>query len=140
MAPFKPGSIAVALVSCTGFGCVTFHATRPVEVTVTRTDSAAPVGNAMVQLHYVHTNFQGAPHPVTSATDARGRCLGYASTSPWRPKPAYSTTVESSVYCHSDAVGQGCGTALYAALFKAIEREDIQTIVAGVCLPNPASV
>jgi phosphinothricin acetyltransferase len=79
-------------------------------------------------------------HRLLVATDERGRCLGYASTSPWRPKPAYSTTVESSVYCHPEAVGQGCGSALYAALFKAIEREDIQTIVAGVCLPNPASV
>src|SRR5262245_49330027 len=80
------------------------------------------------------------PHRLLVATDRGGICVGCASTSQWRPKPAYNTTVESSVYCHPDILGKGCGTALYAALFQAIEREDIHTIVAGVCLPNPASV
>ena len=79
-------------------------------------------------------------HRLLVATDGRGRCVGYASSSRWRPKPAYGTTVEASVYCRPDAVGRGCGTALYAALFGALQQEDINAIVAGVCLPNPASV
>jgi phosphinothricin acetyltransferase len=74
------------------------------------------------------------------ATDDQGRCLGYASSSRWRPKPSYITTVESSVYCHPDALGRGYGTALYTALFVALEHEDVHTIVAGVSLPNPASL
>jgi len=69
-----------------------------------------------------------------------GRRLGYATTSRWRPKAAYETTLESSVYCHPDAVGRGCGTALYRALFDSIAGEDVRTIVAGVSLPNPASI
>jgi phosphinothricin acetyltransferase len=44
------------------------------------------------------------------------------------------------VYCHPDAVGRGCGTALYTALFAALDLEDVQTIVAGVSLPNPESL
>ena len=80
------------------------------------------------------------PHRLLVANGADGECLGYASSSRWRPKPAYNTTVEVSVYCRPDAVGRGCGTALYGALFAALEREDIRTIVAGVSLPNPASV
>jgi phosphinothricin acetyltransferase len=80
------------------------------------------------------------PHRLLVATDARGVCVGYASTSRWRPKPAYNTTVEASVYCHPDALGKGYGTALYTALFRSLEFEDVQTIVAGVSLPNPASV
>ena len=80
------------------------------------------------------------PHRLLVATDADDRCLGYASSSRWRPKPAYNTTVESSVYCHPDARGRGCGTALYAALFAVLEGEDVHTVVAGVSLPNPASV
>ena len=79
------------------------------------------------------------PHRLLVATKG-GICVGCASTSRWRAKPAYGTTVESSVYCHPEAVGKGCGTALYGALFRAIESEDIHTIVAGVCLPNAASV
>jgi phosphinothricin acetyltransferase len=79
-------------------------------------------------------------HRLLVATDDRGTCLGYASSSRWRPKPAYNTTVEASVYCHPDAVGKGCGTALYSALFAALEHEDVHTIVAGLTLPNPASL
>jgi phosphinothricin acetyltransferase len=66
--------------------------------------------------------------------------LGYATTSRWRPKAAYDTTVEASVYCHPTAVGRGCGTALYAALFESIVAEDVHRIVAGLSLPNPASM
>lgn len=79
-------------------------------------------------------------HRLLVATDRAGRHLGYATTSRWRPKPAYDTTVESTVYCHPDAVGQGIGTALYTALFESLQAEDIHTIVAGIALPNPASV
>jgi phosphinothricin acetyltransferase len=77
---------------------------------------------------------------VCSSPLTKARCVGYASSSRWRPKPAYNTTVEASVYCHPDAVGRGCGTALYTALFAALDLEDVQTIVAGVSLPNPESL
>lgn len=79
------------------------------------------------------------PHRLLVAA-GQGACLGYASTSRWRPKRAYDTTVEASIYCHPEAIGRGCGTALYKALFAALEHEDVQTIVAGVSLPNPSSV
>ena len=52
-----------------------------------------------------HTN--SGPHRLLVATDVRGDCVGYATSSRWRPKPAYNTTVESSVYCRLDAVGRG---------------------------------
>jgi phosphinothricin acetyltransferase len=74
------------------------------------------------------------------AIDSDQKRLGYATTSRWRPKAAYDTTVEASVYCHPDAVGRGCGSALYTALFASIGAEDVHTIVAGVALPNPASI
>jgi phosphinothricin acetyltransferase len=79
-------------------------------------------------------------HRVLVAVNDRGKCLGYASTSRWRPKAAYDTTVEASVYCDPAVVGHGCGTLLYDALFTALADEDIRTIVAGVSLPNPASI
>ena len=73
------------------------------------------------------------------AADA-GEILGYATTSRWRPKAAYGTTVESSVYCRHDACGRGIGTELYRGLFAAIDHEDVHTIVAGATMPNAASV
>jgi len=72
------------------------------------------------------------------AEDA-GQVVGYATTSRWRPKAAYGTTVESSVYCRQDACGRGIGSALYRALFDAIKDEDVHMIVAGATMPNAAS-
>jgi phosphinothricin acetyltransferase len=73
------------------------------------------------------------------ATDA-GQIVGYATTSRWRPKAAYGTTVESSIYCRHDACGRGIGSELYRALFDAIRTEDVHMIVAGATMPNAASV
>jgi phosphinothricin acetyltransferase len=67
------------------------------------------------------------------------RVTGYAGTTRFRPKAAYDTTVETTVYCAPDAIGKGIGGALYSALFEAIAGEDIHSIVAGYVLPNPAS-
>ena len=81
----------------------------------------------------------GGRYRLIVAEDERG-VLGYATTSRWRPKPSYDTTVESTVYCRADAIGRGVGRRLYESLFDAISGEDIQQIVAGIALPNAASV
>jgi phosphinothricin acetyltransferase len=69
-----------------------------------------------------------------------GTIAGYACTSGFRPKAAYDTTVETSVYCRAGYTGRGIGRALYRALFEAVRGEDIHRFVAGVTLPNDASV
>jgi phosphinothricin acetyltransferase len=79
-------------------------------------------------------------HRLIVAADSDGALLGYATTSRWRPKAAYDTTVEASVYCRSNSLGRGCGSGLYEALFESIAAEDVHRIVAGVSLPNPASI
>jgi phosphinothricin acetyltransferase len=66
--------------------------------------------------------------------------LGYASSSQFRAKPAYSTSVEVSVYCHPQACGRGIGQSLYTLLFNALETEGIHRAYAGITLPNDASV
>ncbi len=78
-------------------------------------------------------------HRLLVAEEA-GEIVGYASTSRWRPKAAYDTTVESSVYVRHDAVGRGLGRLLYDTLFAAIGDQDVHAVVAGVALPNPASI
>ena len=69
-----------------------------------------------------------------------GRIVAYASSSRWRPKPAYDTTVESSVYCRHDSMSRGIGTLLYRSLFELLEHEDVNRVVAGIALPNDPSV
>jgi phosphinothricin acetyltransferase len=77
-------------------------------------------------------------HRLVVAEEA-GLVLGYAGTTRFRPKAAYDTTVETTIYCAPEATGKGIGSRLYTALFAAIENEDINRIVAGFTLPNAAS-
>ena len=65
--------------------------------------------------------------------------LGYAWSHPYRPKPAYGSTPETTVYVHPDAAGRGVGTALYAGLLELLTAAGIHLAVAGVAEPNPAS-
>lgn len=88
---------------------------------------------------WFHEHASTGKYRLVVAEDA-DQVVGYATTSRWRPKAAYGTTVESSVYCRVDACGRGIGTALYGALFDAIKHEDIHMIVAGATMPNAASV
>ncbi|MBV9023499.1 MAG: N-acetyltransferase [Streptomycetaceae bacterium] len=68
-----------------------------------------------------------------------GKILGYMTSSAFRPKQAYSTSVETSVYVAPEHVGRGIGSLLYASLFKVLEQEDVHQAIAGVTLPNEAS-
>jgi len=68
-----------------------------------------------------------------------GLVMGYAGTTRFRVKPAYDTTVETTVYSSPEAVGKGVGRKLYAGLFDALADEDIHRIVGGYTLPNAAS-
>ena len=58
--------------------------------------------------------------------------LGYATSSPYRAKPAYSTSVEVTVYLAPDAGGRGIGTLLYKALFADLATEDVHRAYAGL--------
>lgn len=82
---------------------------------------------------------RGGRHRLLVAEEG-GAVVGYATSSRWRPKPAYDTTVESSVYVRHDAVGRGIGRLLYSTLFDLLANENVHTIVAGVALPNDASI
>ncbi|NEP15753.1 MAG: N-acetyltransferase [Leptolyngbya sp. SIO4C1] len=68
------------------------------------------------------------------------RAVGYATSSQFRTKAAYDTSVETSVYLHPDAQGQSIGTRLYETLFAALATEDVHRAYAGITLPNPKSI
>jgi len=78
-------------------------------------------------------------HRLLVATEA-DRLLGYATSSPYAPRPAYETSVETSIYLAPDAAGRGIGSRLYEALFRLLDGEDVHRAYAGVALPNPASI
>lgn len=79
------------------------------------------------------------PHRLLVA-EQNGIVQGYASSQRFRPKRAYDTTVETTVYCAPGATGRGLGRQLYDALFEALGEEEIHSAVAAIALPNDASV
>ncbi|MEW2040468.1 N-acetyltransferase family protein, partial [Streptomyces sp. NPDC005534] len=80
-------------------------------------------------------------HRLMVATDTDSQAiLGYATSSAFRVKPAYETSVEVTAYVAPDAGGRGVGTLLYEALFAALTTEDVHRAYAGIVPPNEASV
>jgi phosphinothricin acetyltransferase len=80
---------------------------------------------------------------------ARYRCLvlvggggvvGYANSAAFKPKAAYATSVEVSIYLAPGATGRGAATPLYAALFSALAGQDVHRAYALIALPNDASI
>jgi L-amino acid N-acyltransferase YncA len=69
-----------------------------------------------------------------------GRLVGFAYAGRFRPKRAYEPTVETTIYLHHEAGGRGLGRLLYGALLDRVAAGGFHTAVAGVTLPNPASV
>ncbi len=69
----------------------------------------------------------------------RDAVVGWSCSHGFRPKGAYQTSVETTIYLRPEATGTGAGTALYRALFDALVREDVHRAYAGITLPNPAS-
>ena len=69
-----------------------------------------------------------------------GRPLGYAYATKWRARPAYRTSVESSVYLDAGAAGRGLGTLLYRALLASLRALDVHMVIGGIAQPNAASV
>ncbi|MFD6424440.1 GNAT family N-acetyltransferase [Streptomyces sp. NPDC060198] len=97
------------------------------------------------RLPWLRAHPDHGPHRLLVAEDTRtaadggGGVLGYATSSTFRPKAAYGTSVEVSVYCTPDATGRGIGTLLYTALFEALAGEDLHRAYAGITQPNEPS-
>lgn len=66
--------------------------------------------------------------------------LGFAYASPFRDRPAYHRTRETSVYLGQGVRGLGTGTRLYTALIKRLREADFHTALALIALPNEGSV
>jgi L-amino acid N-acyltransferase YncA len=64
---------------------------------------------------------------------------GFAYASPFRDRPAYHRTRETSVYLHRGARRQGLGTLLYAELLSQLRAGGFHTAVALIAQPNPGS-
>lgn len=71
----------------------------------------------------------GAGYPYLVA-DLNGRVAGYAYASAYRPRPAYSSTVENSVYVARWAQRRGVGRCLMEELIRACSATGRRQMIA----------
>lgn len=69
-----------------------------------------------------------------------GEIVGFAYGTHYKPRSAYKHSVEVSVYLKNDSKQKGIGTRLYEKLFQEIEKMNVHAIIAGISLPNEASI
>jgi L-amino acid N-acyltransferase YncA len=65
---------------------------------------------------------------------------GYAYATDWRSRSAYRYSAESTVYVATSHHGQAIGTMLYKEMIQYLEVAGTHCIMAGISLPNPASI
>ena len=123
--------------------------------------AAAEDGAALAHIynHYIASTIVTFEEATVSATDMAARVAevtaaelpwlvaqastglsGFAYASRWKGRCAYRYSVEVTVYLDPAAVGQGLGTALYAALFARLKELGCHVIIGGIALPNTVSV
>ena len=78
-------------------------------------------------------------HIWLAARDAE-KVLGFARSNPWKSRGGYRQTCELGVYVRPEAHGRGIGTLLYEAILPELRARSFKTVLAGIALPNPASV
>jgi phosphinothricin acetyltransferase len=69
-----------------------------------------------------------------------GRLVGLSYSSWYRPKPAYRSSVETTIVIAADHRGRGHGTVLLSALINRLRGRGFHRAIAIIALPNEASV
>jgi L-amino acid N-acyltransferase YncA len=78
-------------------------------------------------------------YPVLVAEDG-GEVVGFGSLSRYKARPAYSTTVEDSVYVAGGHRGRGVGRALLAGLLDSALASGFHSVIARITATNQASI
>ena len=79
-------------------------------------------------------------HVVLVAEADAGEVVGFASLSPYRDRPAYSTTVEDSVYVRRDQQGRGVGRLLLGELLTVATDHGFHAVMARIVGHHGASI
>jgi phosphinothricin acetyltransferase len=79
-------------------------------------------------------------HPALVAVDRAGTVVGFGSLSPWRDRPAYSGSVEDSVYVDRDQRGRGVGKLLLEELVRLGRDHGFHTVLARIVGGHEASI
>ena len=69
-----------------------------------------------------------------------GEIQGYVYATQFKLRQAYKHSVEASIYVRHQAKQKGIGSALYEVFLEELKETDVHAIMAGISLPNEASV
>ncbi len=87
---------------------------------------------------------QGAHGAVVAVETPSGggpeQILGFASISPYRSRPGYSTTVENSVYVHREHQSRGVGRLLLDETLHLAEESGFHSCMARILAGHEASI
>ena len=125
--------------------------------TVTIRDAEAADLTAVAAIYgheseHAYSTFETQPRPVADwerklgtgdpfvVAVVDGQIVGFAYASPFRDRPAYHRTRETSVYLDVPARRAGIGTLLYAELVGRLRTARFHTALALIALPNEGSV
>lgn len=78
--------------------------------------------------------------PDDTDPEPDGTVLGWACLSPYRTRPAYSTSVEDSIYVHRDCHGRGVGSLLLGDLVALADDHGFHAVFARIADAGAASV
>jgi phosphinothricin acetyltransferase len=116
-----------------------------------------PAVNAITNwaIAHTHAHFATEPEPLEDTAgafeaaadrhpwlvaEADGAVVAFARAKPWNPRGAYAHSVEISAYVLPDHHARGIGRALYDRLLDDLRARGFRQAVAGIALPNDASV
>lgn len=78
-------------------------------------------------------------YPVVVAEE-EARVVGFASLSPYRPRPAYATTVEDSIYVAETHRGRGVGRALLSEAIDLAKVHGFHSVIGRIVGHHEASI
>jgi L-amino acid N-acyltransferase len=79
-------------------------------------------------------------HPAIVAVDLDEKVIGFGSVSPYKDRPAYSPTVEDSIYVHREHRGHGVGRALLDELIRLARDHGFHSMIARIVGGHEASI
>ncbi len=91
------------------------------------------------QLAWISEHSGGHP-AIVAVEEKSGQILGFGSLTAYRPRPAYSITVEDSVYVRDDSRGLGLGQALLGELVRLAGLHGYHSIIARIVGDHEASI
>ena len=94
------------------------------------------------QVDWIDEHSGGHPAVVALDVDTLGRevLVGFGSLSPFRERPAYSTTVENTVYVDGSRHGEGIGRRVLEELMRLAAAHGFHAVIARIAGGNQASI